>query len=227
MMDALVLLLGSWAAPHSTPSVAGCCCCCCCRSTHRLLLPLLPLPQVIVDLLVKPDKPVVSYLTALTGLTAEAVESKGLPLAAAVQQLKTCLPKTAVLVGQNILQDVQWLGLKEGVDFQSCMDLAGLYRVWNTKYNSWTVFGQDHVATVLLGWDLANMSHNAAFDALKSVKLFNYYQQMQSNPEGWQRAQQALLDAPPTLSFARRNPTYEGVCMGNRKSCTCGAPFFS
>lgn len=183
--------------------------------------------QVILDLLVKPDKPVSSYLTALTGLTQEAIESKGLPLSEAVQQLKTCLPKTAVLVGQNILQDVQWLGLREGVDYQSCMDLAGLYRVWNTKYNSWTVFGQDHVATVLLGWDLKNMSHNAAFDAVKSIKLFNLYQQMQQDPAGWQRAQQALLDAPPTQSFAKLNPTYEGVCMGNRRSCTCGAPFFS
>lgn len=215
-------------------------CCGCCGSSGSCLVLLLHIVrsqcclapafiflQVILDLLVKPDKPVVSYLTALTGLTAEAVESKGLPLAAAVEQLKSCLPKYAILVGQNILQDVQWLGLKEGVDFQSCMDLAGLYRVWNTKYNSWTVFGQDHVATVLLGWDLHNMSHNAAFDALKSIKLFNYYQQMQQDQEGWQRAQQALLDAKPTLSFAKQNPKYEGVCMGNRKSCTCGAPFFS
>jgi hypothetical protein len=35
------------------------------------------------------------------------------------------LARDAVLVGQNILQDVQWLGLKEGTDFKSCLDLAG------------------------------------------------------------------------------------------------------
>lgn len=177
--------------------------------------------QVILDLFVKPEKPVVSYLTALTGLTKEAVDAKGLPLAAAVEQLKSCLPASAVLVGQNILQDVQWLGLREGVDFQSCMDLAGLYRVWNTKYNSWTVFGQDHVATVLLGWNLQDMSHNAAFDALKSIKLFNLYQQMQQDPAGWQRAQQALLDAPPTLSFAKQNPSYEGEAVFDVGPCCC------
>lgn len=205
---------------------AHCCCCCCRRTTLCACFSACPV-QVILDLLVKPDKPVVSYLTALTGLTQETIEAKGIPLAAAVQQLKSCLPKTAILVGQNILQDVQWLGLREGVDFQSCMDLAGLYRVWNTKYNSWTVFGQDHVATVLLGWDLQNMAHNAAFDALKSIKLFNLHQQMKQDQAGWQRAQQALLDAIPKASFAKQNPTYEGVCMGNRRSCTCGAPFFS
>ena len=35
-----------------------------------------------------------------------------------VQLLKNVLPPTAVLVGQNIGQDVQWLQLKEGKDFQ-------------------------------------------------------------------------------------------------------------
>jgi DNA polymerase III epsilon subunit-like protein len=74
---------------------------------------------------VKPDKPVVSYLTALTGLTQEIIDSKGVSLPDAVQQLRSCLPRDAVLVGQNILQDVQWLGLKEGTDFKSCLDLAG------------------------------------------------------------------------------------------------------
>jgi RNA exonuclease 4 len=124
-------------------------------------------------------------------------------------------------------QDVQWLGLREGVDYASCMDLAGLYRIWNPKYNKATVYSQDHLVKVLLGWDVENTAHNAALDALKSVKLFNLYQQMQADKPAWERAQAALLDAPPTLSFARQHPTYEGVCMGNRKSCSCRAPFFS
>lgn len=148
-------------------------------------------------------------------------------LADALAQLRSCLPSTAILVGQNILQDIQWLGLKEGVDFASCMDLAGLYRVFNPKFNRVTMYSQDHLVKVLLGWDLQGMQHNAALDALKSVKLFNLYQQMQQDPPAWERAKQALMDAPPTLSFARQNPTYEGVCQGNRKACTCGAPFFS
>jgi len=37
--------------------------------------------------------------------------------------------------------------------------------------------------------------------------------------------QQKLLAMPPEPSFAKQNPSYEGVCMGNRKTCTCGAPF--
>ncbi len=38
--------------------------------------------------------------------------------------------------------------------------------------------------------------------------------------------QEALLAAKVEPSFAKRNPEFEGVCMGNRKNCVCGAPFF-
>jgi RNA exonuclease 4 len=60
---------------------------------------------------------------------------------------------------------------------------------------------------------------------LKSIRLFKLYNQLQSNPTLWQKAQQALLATPPQPSFARLNPSFEGVCMGNRKTCTCGAAF--
>lgn len=50
-------------------------------------------------------------------------------------------------------QDVQWLGLKEGVDYASCMDLAGLYRIWNPQYSSYSGGGgkQQVHALVLKG----------------------------------------------------------------------------
>ncbi|GBF98549.1 small RNA degrading nuclease [Raphidocelis subcapitata] len=183
--------------------------------------------RLVLNLYVRPEQPVVSYLTALTGLTQEVVEQYGRPLAEQIELLKSWLPTDATLVGQNILMDVQWLGLREGVDFAACLDLAGLFRVWNPKYNSWTMFSQDHCAKVLLGWDVDSTTHDAALDAQKSVRLYNYWQAMQADASGWAAAQAALLQAPTSESFARRNPTYEGVCMGNRKTCSCGAPFFS
>jgi hypothetical protein len=69
--------------------------------------------KVILDVLVKPEQPVVSYLTALTGLTREAVQARGVPLQEAVAQLRACLPASAILVGQNILQvrAHQWVGV--------------------------------------------------------------------------------------------------------------------
>ena len=111
----------------------------------------------------------------------------------------------------------------------SHMHQAGLYRCWNPKFNSWSVFGQDHVAKVLLGMGSADGQgcHNAVDDAIKSMRLFNYYNRLKASPGALEGAQQALLAVPPEPSFARTHPTYEGVCMGNRKTCTCGAPFFS
>lgn len=105
------------------------------------------------------------------------------------------------------------------------MDLTGLFRVWNPQYKSWSVFGQDHLARVLLNWDAGVGGHDAVGDAIKSIRLFNLHQRLQASPAQWQAAQQALLATPPAPSFARQNPSYEGVCMGNRKTCTCGAAF--
>lgn len=184
--------------------------------------------QVIANLHVKPEKPVVSYLTPLTGLTRDVIERHGVPLQQALDVLRSLLPKTAVLVGQNINKDVQWLKLREGVDFAGMVDLAGLWRAWNAQHNNWSVFGQDHLARVLLGWELPeDAPHDAVYDALKSIRLFNYHNHVKATPGGLEQAHKTLLAAPIAPSFAKRNPSFEGVCMGNRKTCTCGAPFFS
>lgn len=180
--------------------------------------------NVILSVYVKPEAEVVSYLTPLTGLTHDIIEQQGVSLQHALQLLKTALPSSAILVGQNIRQDVQWLHLTEGANFKELMDLAGIYRTWNTKYNSWSVFGQDHVANVLLNYPVKER-HDAVGDAIKSVRLFNLSQQLQKDPAAWQQAQEKLLATPPQPSFAKKHPSFEGVCMGNRKTCVCKAPF--
>jgi len=64
-------------------------------------------------------------------------------------------------------------------------------------------------------------------DAVKSMRLFNLHGRLRAEPGGgaWARAAAALLSSTPEPSFAKQNPSFEGVCMGNRKTCTCGAPF--
>ena len=83
---------------------------------------------------------------------------------------------------QNIGKDIQWLGLREGQDFGSLVDLAGLFRVYNDKYRSFTYFGLDHVATVLLGEALDGQAHNAVMDAVKSMRLFLLFAHLQVTP---------------------------------------------
>ena len=50
------------------------------------------------------------------------------------------------------------------------------------------MFGQDHVAKVLFDWNMEGASHDAVVDAIKSIRLFNYYHSMQANPPEWEEA---------------------------------------
>ncbi len=67
---------------------------------------------MLLNLYVRPPQPVMSYLTPLTGLSRELLESQGMPLEGALALVRRFLPRSAVLVGQNISKDVQWLGLR-------------------------------------------------------------------------------------------------------------------
>ena len=184
--------------------------------------------QPHLNLLVKPDKPVASYLTPLTGLNAGLLEQHGVPLEQALATLRTHLPKNAVLTGMNIAKDVEWLGLQEGVDFGSMVDLAALLRVWNAQYRSHTYFSQDHYAAVWLGYMRTEAdAHDAVADAVLSMRLFNAYTQIQSDPSAVHAMGERVLAVKPKPSFAKLHPDFEGCCMGNRQTCTCGAPFFS
>lgn len=77
------------------------------------------------------------------------------------------------------------------VEVQGLQDLAGIYRTWNPQYKSWSVFGQDHVARVLLNYPISE-SHDAVGDAVKSVRLFNLSQQLQQDPTAWEQAKVRL-----------------------------------
>ena len=82
----------------------------------------------------KPDVPVASYLTELTGLNKEVLDQYGIPLADALMTLRSLLPPNALLVGQNIKKDVDWLQLVEGLDFASMIDLAALFRLVHKEH---------------------------------------------------------------------------------------------
>ena len=99
---------------------------------------------MLANLYVKPDQPVISYLTDLTGyalsallpaqltiasaklssaiaprLTKDILENNGISFTEALARIRQQLPRNATLVGQNIRKDVEWLGLREGVDFEA------------------------------------------------------------------------------------------------------------
>ena len=68
---------------------------------------------------------------------------RGVPLAEGLATLRQCLPPQAILVGQNIGKDIEWLGLKDGTDFQvrshmqrplACMAVFSPAQYWELRY---------------------------------------------------------------------------------------------
>ena len=63
----------------------------------------------------------------------------------ALASLRAHIPPNAILVGQNILKDVQWLQLAEGVDYFQLIDISALFRVWNASRGEYTTFSQGKI----------------------------------------------------------------------------------
>lgn len=182
-----------------------------------------PLEKIFVK--EDPSKPVLSYLGHLTGVERDSVEVHGVSFPDAVETIRRHLGPAAVIVGQNVMKDIEWLGLKDGVDYNYVIDLATVFRVWNTQRQSWTIFSQDHVAEVWLSIR-DRVSHDCVEDASISMSLFNTYRNVQWDPQQLHYMQMATLHAARTPSFSAINGQIDGCCLGNRKTCICGEPFF-
>lgn len=74
--------------------------------------------------------------------------------------------------------------------------------------------------------NLPRSRHDAVVDAYHSMSLFNSYRTVQHDAVSLYQLQLKTLHTPIQPSFAKVNPEFEGCCMGNRKVCTCGAPFY-
>lgn len=123
--------------------------------------------------------------------------------------LRSHLSPNAILVGQSILKDVQWLQLAEGVDYHSLIDLSALFRVWNPSRGEYTSFSQDHCAKVWIGVE-DRTQHNAITDASISMSLFNAYRTVQWDSERLLQMQLATLAAPRVPGFSALFPVVDG-----------------
>lgn len=169
--------------------------------------------QIVLNLYIHPSKPIVSYLPALTGLSEKDL-AQGITEEEAISLFRATIPPSAILVGQNILKDVEWLHLVEGEDFAGLLDLAGLFACKNPQFRSLTFFSLAHEAKALLALDQTEM-HHPAIDAWLSIKLYELYQLLQHHPAELERSKQLLLDLKVESAFSKRNPEYDGVCMGS------------
>ena len=175
--------------------------------------------RTFLNIYVKPDDPVFSYLTPHSSLTKAQLD-EGISLDDASDLIRKYLPTRCRLVGFNTLQAATCAGLRSGVDYEQAVDLKQRYRMWNAKYNEYSIFAREHLAKTLLGWD-DTVYHELGSRSIINMRL--YYLCVDLERDGAQRsaAFELVMATKPLPSFAQKNPSWEGVCTGNRRTCSC------
>ncbi|KAI9998793.1 hypothetical protein PInf_003384 [Phytophthora infestans] len=171
--------------------------------------------KVVFDQYVKPTKPIVSYLTQLTGITKSNLEDAP-DLEEALVRLKAILPVESVIVGQSIKKDLEWLTLQKPTDYKGEFDVADLFRLPMQSINGvvrYRNFSLRHVAKYLLGQDIQEADHDPVIDARYAMKVFKKFRHLHENPGRRDAVLQTLLKTPRTPSFAERYPVIDGVSM--------------
>ena len=105
--------------------------------------------KVILKRTVKPEKPVVSYLTPLTGLRQGDLDD-GERLSVVLREVKALLGPDVVLVGQGVDSDIKWLQLEKGTDYDSVVDLAQMFKAYNSRYRNYSYYSLSHEANTLI-----------------------------------------------------------------------------
>lgn len=171
--------------------------------------------KVVFDQYVKPTKPIVSYLTQLTGITKSNLKDAP-ELEEALLWLKTILPIESVIVGQSIKKDLEWLTLQKPIDYKDEFDVADLFRLPMQALNGvvrYRYFSLRHVAKHLLGHNIQEADHDPVIDARYAMKIFKQFRHLHENPGRRDAVLQTLLKTPRTPSFAERFPVIDGVLM--------------
>lgn len=172
---------------------------------------------------------VYNLLAPITGHKAQDLVGAP-PLESVVAEIKALLrgsnpPATqAVLVGQSIQSDIEWLQLEEGVDFSESVDLAQHFKAFNPRFGSTSFFTLQHTANTLLKNTSMTGSHDPEDDARSSVRLYNEFV---LQPHKLPNAHKQLLRVRPAPSIAKQlGHSFEGVCMAKflPDKCICGQP---
>lgn len=170
---------------------------------------------IVFDSYVKPDIPVVSYLTPLTGVESHHLESAP-SLSQATQALKQILPKNSIIIGQSIQKDMDWVGLKVPQDVAATFDVATLFRVRTFPPNEtrpYRYYSLRHVAKHLMGDSIQEDEHNPVIDAIYAMRIFHRFRHVHENRSHLRSIRQSLRNTPKTESFAQRHRYIDGVAL--------------
>ena len=105
--------------------------------------------KILLTKLVKPDKPVVNYLTPLTGVKEGDLDN-GEALSDVLAQMKSLLGPDVILVGHAIPIDIDRLSLQKGIDYSSYIDLSEMFKALHPRYGNYNYFTLRHEANILI-----------------------------------------------------------------------------
>lgn len=178
--------------------------------------------HVVLNIYIKPDKEVVSYLQVITQLDKETIEKYGFEADEAMRIIRESIPPDCCLVGHNVARHIGRLGLKKGVHFRNSLDLKECWRVWNKNFSDYTKFSLNHESSVLL--NLRSSGH-VPNDAILQMRVLQLYLSERHDTEQLHTRRKKLMATPVERAVHKRFPMIEGVCLGLRKNCQCGSPF--
>jgi RNA exonuclease 4 len=180
---------------------------------------------VIVSTIIRPEKPVMNYLTPITGITSDDFgdDNKAVSLDEAIHFVRLALrgvdAPLPTLVGCGIANDVKWFRLVQGQDFSRMVDLADMFQA----KNGWK-FPLARMAHRLLDVEVYE-EHSATKDAQWSVELYRRYV---DKPHDLKQATVVLcMPGWKVPSFGKRNNyVFEGVCLAKYmpSKCVCDQP---
>jgi len=177
----------------------------------------------------------VSALTQLTGLSTDEVRTSGGTFTEVRAKVIDILGgPDAVLVGQSIFGDVDWMKLEQGRDFGHTVDLLHCFKHYFRAATKWCYYSLAQEAWALLGIEMhgENEAHNPQQDAQISMRLFKLFHKHgeEGSPQEEDRLdklRKRLKNLRMRKLFPPRPPKMiqiDGVCMVKNHQCICGQP---
>ena len=106
--------------------------------------------NILLEKKVRPDGPIVSFLTPLTGIKEGDLDTADESIQEVIAQVKALLGPDVTLVGQALTITINRLDLEEGKDYGSVEELSILFRRYNSRYGNYTTYSLRHKIDTLL-----------------------------------------------------------------------------
>jgi DNA polymerase III epsilon subunit-like protein len=181
---------------------------------------------VHVDKVVKCSN-IFSPLTAITGLTKAQVLAGEDFEAVRNEVVKHLGGPDAVIVGQTVKGDIDWMKLEAGKHYGKFIDIADSFKTYNAKYGDYSHYSLAQEAWALLNYKMhgAN-SHSPVVDCQIQLKLYTQFCLDSSKLSAARAKLQSLarLEGFPDFTKGSLRPVIDGVChfKYNPRKCFCG-----